>query len=397
MRIGLITSEYVTENYFEGGLANYLFRIALVLKDMGHEPIVIVASDRSEELKSDGIRIIRVKKCNWLNNVFNFLSFNYFKKAIDWLIWSLTFKLALKKIHQKTPFDIVQYPSYQGPAFFRYSHIPSVVRLSSYNPFWREFDNIKSTAAEAISDWIERIAIKKVDGVFGPGKLIAQKVEQISGRDVEIIESPYIETVEKADNGVYQDLLEGREYLLFFGRLNPLKGILDISQVIEQVLRDNPKLFFVFVGKDMSYQGQPLMNLLWNSAGSYRGRVIYLGSLRHNQLKPIIENALAVVLPSRIDNFPNTCIEAMACSRVVVGTFEGGFRQLITNELNGFLCHRDNPEELLEAIKKVIRLSKKDLQKIGKEAKKRIELLTPDNVGYKVVEYYEKIIAAFKG
>ena len=39
-----ITPEYVTEDYFSGGLANYIFRVSKALVGMGHEVHVITLS-----------------------------------------------------------------------------------------------------------------------------------------------------------------------------------------------------------------------------------------------------------------------------------------------------------------------------------------------------------------
>ena len=44
MRVALITSEFVTESVFDGGLANYIFRVAKALIQLNHIPVVFVSS-----------------------------------------------------------------------------------------------------------------------------------------------------------------------------------------------------------------------------------------------------------------------------------------------------------------------------------------------------------------
>ena len=60
MRIALITSEYITESNFDGGLANYLNRTALAFIKLGHEPIVIVSTDKNEKFEHNDVTVLRV-------------------------------------------------------------------------------------------------------------------------------------------------------------------------------------------------------------------------------------------------------------------------------------------------------------------------------------------------
>ena len=46
MRIAITTNEFISEpNSYDGGIANYLYRFSLALKDFGHEPIIFLTSD----------------------------------------------------------------------------------------------------------------------------------------------------------------------------------------------------------------------------------------------------------------------------------------------------------------------------------------------------------------
>lgn len=45
MRIAFLTTEFVNESNFSGGLANYLLRVCLGLKELGHKPKVFVITD----------------------------------------------------------------------------------------------------------------------------------------------------------------------------------------------------------------------------------------------------------------------------------------------------------------------------------------------------------------
>ena len=55
-----MTVEFVTEPTFDGGLANYLYKVGRSLLQLGHRPVVIVPAKADETLVHDGIEVHRV-------------------------------------------------------------------------------------------------------------------------------------------------------------------------------------------------------------------------------------------------------------------------------------------------------------------------------------------------
>jgi len=396
LRIAFVTSEYVTESNFDGGLANYVHRAALSLKSLGHEPIVVVAADRNELFVHKDIEIYRVDaNCPFPFTTFNLATLFAFNMSFYLFVIGRALNRKVAQIHQQTPIDMVQYSHLGGVSLFKKVNVPSVVRLSSYTPLARtqggyEFSHPFQTRQQEI---FERLALKKADAIFGPSKIISRVVEKEIGREVGIIESPFLLDTTEFDQSIYQERLEGSEYLLFFGSLSVLKGLVTIADILYTLLSRYPKLKFVFVGKqNAEYQRAPMMNYIWGRAKEHRDRVIYLGQLYHEQLYPIIANAKAVVLPSRIDNFPNTCLEAMAHRRVVIGTRGTSFEQLIADGVSGLLCDIGDPESLLAAVEKALGLTDEERAKMGEMAAARIRELRPERVVQQLLDYYTEVI-----
>jgi len=101
-----------------------------------------------------------------------------------------------------------------------------------------------------------------------------------------------------------------------------------------------------------------------------------------------------VVLPSRVDNLPNTCLEAMALGRVVVGTRGASFDQLIDDGQNGFLCDIDSPESLRAAVERALALTDAQRATVGASAARRIDELRPEKTIPPLVAFYEAAIGA---
>ena len=384
MRICFVTPEFVTEPVnFDGGLSNYLFRVSLSLIQLGHTPIVVVKSDRDEILDHHAIEVHRVK------------SHTRYSKHLSWIYQSYLLNERIRTIHQSKPFHIVQYTSYTATGLYRINVAPSVVRISSLHALIMSNYEIQKDESNEVLEKLEMYSIMKSDNVFGPSRLIAEEFNRTSNLKVEVIESPFLNDVIKHDNTLYQENLTGKKYLLFFGTIGLLKGVAILAEIMYELLAKHRDLFFVFVGKQYDFKTQTMMQYVSDKAGECRERVIRFDKLHHQQLYPIIEGAYAVVLPSRIDNFPNTCIEAMAHGKVVIGTTNTGFDQLIKDKFSGFLCERDNPKELLTVINKVLALPEEEKLEIEKNALKRIELLRPEIVVQQLIEYYKSVIHNF--
>lgn len=391
MRIAFLTSEYVTEKSFDGGLANHLGRVCPALAAMGHEVHVIVASETDGTLYSNGVIVHRVlvsrRKSKWACRV----TLGRLPSSSLWLLQSWSLKNACEKLHRQSPFQIIQYASYSATGFFRLKDVPAVVRISSYEPLWQKAYRLGPSPDYRLMSWLDKAAIRKANALFCPSRLIAELVEQDAGRLVQVIEPPFFLERAEWDDQPFRQLLAGKKFLLFFGTLGVLKGVATIAQVINTLLQVHSDLYFVFIGKDGGYLGLPMIQHVWEKAGSCRGRVLYLGQMRHYQLHPILSHATAVVLPSLIDNLPNSCLEAMALNRVVIGTRGASFEQLIEDGRSGFLCEPDSPESLLAAIKRALALTVQERAGMGERAALRISGLAPEISLARLLDFYRSV------
>ncbi|GEN36721.1 glycosyltransferase family 4 protein [Aneurinibacillus danicus] len=397
MRIAFVTTEYVTENDYDGGLANYLYRVCLSLKKMGHQPIVVVSSNRTEKIMHNGVEVHRVRVLP-PHNKFTRMTGGKMPIALIWMQISRELNKTVRRIHKENSLSIIQYASCAATALFRVKEIPAVIRLSSYQPLLHKGYGITApTEDQKRLEELETKAFRKVDGLFGPSRVIGLEVQKATNIKVDIIETPFVLDAEILDRNPYNQWISGKKYVLFFGTLGILKGVATIAEIIHSLLARNKDLFFVFIGKDFGYRGRTMIEFVREKAREHKGRVIHLGKMPHSQLYPILSRAELVVLPSRTDNFPNTCLEAMAHKKIVIGTKGTSFEQLITDGVNGFLVERDNPFDLLQTIEKALSLDGQKKRVLEEAAYNRILRLSPDIVVKELVDYYKKIMTSFSG
>lgn len=115
--------------------------------------------------------------------------------------------------------------------------------------------------------------------------------------------------------------------------------------------------------------------------------IIFTEGRPHDEI-PIWMNACDVfVLPSLRESFGIVQIEAMACGKPIIATYNGGSEEIIISDDYGLLCEPANSKKLAEYI--LIALDKEwDNNKIKKYAEK----FTWKNVVKEIMETYSKVL-----
>lgn len=398
MKIAFLTTEFAMGEESCGGLGNYLLKIATALKRAGHEPLVITLSLQSGMALVHGVPVYNVAvKWRWNALPFaRFISVKSLEILFNRLVISFALCRELRRLRRLGYVEIVQYPSLGALALFAPYNIPGVIRVSSIVGLWSQMNRESNLRYryEMCDDYLERLAMRRFKFIFGPSSTIAAQVSRKNNKEVAVIRTPSDLSLQNYCPQVYEDLLRGKSYILFVGTVAYYKGAKLLADVIPSILAGHRDLFVVFAGPDRSFRSEPMMSYVWRSAGVERGRVLYLGSLPHNLLMPIVEHALGVVLPSRVDNLPNAMIESMAMGKVVIGTRGSSFDELLQDGVNGYLIDRDDERALQSKLEQLLSLSSEDRVRMGARARQSMTELAPETIVAEHLEFYAKAVAA---
>jgi glycosyltransferase involved in cell wall biosynthesis len=118
-----------------------------------------------------------------------------------------------------------------------------------------------------------------------------------------------------------------------------------------------------------------------------------LPAVRHEELWPLVASSRFVVLPSRVDNLPNACLEAMALSRPIIATKEASFDELLEPGVSGELVPQGCARALEEAMVRYWRMPRAELDRIGSAARKAIGRFTPEQTLPPLVSHYSQVIS----
>ncbi|HLA00622.1 MAG TPA: glycosyltransferase family 4 protein, partial [Thermodesulfovibrionales bacterium] len=184
--------------------------------------------------------------------------------------------------------------------------------------------------------------------------------------------------------------LDGTDYILFFGKLQILKGPQILSKTIPGLLKIFSNLKVVFVGGDFPFGSGTMKSYIESENRKYIENLVFLDNIPQNLLFPVIEQAKLIILPSLWENFPYACLEAMSLGKTVIGTRRTGFEELIEDGVSGILVDPGSPEALEKAVLNT--LQSKNLEEMGQRAKKRAAEFSSDKVVPRILEYYNQIV-----
>ena len=181
---------------------------------------------------------------------------------------------------------------------------------------------------------MEEFCIRSADALLCPGHRLAEEAERrfgIAANTVEVIPLPvgFAPRIDR-DEAVWAD-----GAICYVGRLEPRKGIIEWVEAAVRVAREHPNVHFDFVGAD-----------IWNLETALRAQIgrdlaarfRFHGSKSKEEIATFLAKAMAGVVPSRWENFPNVCIEAMASGLPVIATRYGAMAELVEDGRSGWLA-----------------------------------------------------------
>lgn len=153
----------------------------------------------------------------------------------------------------------------------------------------------------------------------------------------------------------------GSTNILFIGRIIKDKGVFELAEVAAR-LKERKDVQFTIVG-DVEYGSKNPFTDMPN--------VECVGF--HKDVKPFIEKAHAIVLPSYHEGMANVLLEAAACGRPILASNIPGCQETFEEGITGFGFEPKIVESLWETIEKFIVLPYEQKCVMGKAGRKKIE------------------------
>jgi glycosyltransferase involved in cell wall biosynthesis len=156
---------------------------------------------------------------------------------------------------------------------------------------------------------------------------------------------------ERSETRARLGIPEGYSVIGFVGRLKKGKGLLDLFAAAELVSKHNPNIRFLVIGGTDEGKSDAITP---EDAKRYQvgDTIDFLGP--REDLPDLLAAMDVFVLPSYIEGFPRSAMEACAMGLPAVLTDIRGCREVVTDGDNGRLVPPGDPEALAQAIVELI-------------------------------------------
>jgi glycosyltransferase involved in cell wall biosynthesis len=352
MKVAFVTDEYTSTHPRSGGLATYVRKIAALLNNAGHSVHIFVPSEEPRDFLEEGIfihevasgstflfRVGELAKRSWRARMLDL------DKVLQELDTSLSICRAVQRheaIHG--PFAWVQSADFQFRGLFLSKRQrPHIVRCSWARDLFQRIDGTADMPINRMSAWLERLAIRRATVAYAPSDLVSRHYHQAFGLELAVIRPPLSDSI--SDGPTLGRPIRKGGYLVHFGQMCARKGSDLVLAAAGLLAQQGTPVDLRLAGAD----GEQLIARSVLPEGTR-----YLGALTRREITSLVAEAAACVLPSRVDNLPNTAIESLALGTPVIATRNSSIDELITDGSNGSLVPQENVVLLAQAMRRAV-------------------------------------------
>lgn len=157
---------------------------------------------------------------------------------------------------------------------------------------------------------------------------------------------------------------------LLISRLIHDKGIIEYIDAIKILRKKGIDANFQILGsKDIEHRRGISEDII--NSWIDNNIVEYLGNT--DDVRPFINKADCIVLPSYREGTPKSLLEAASSAKPIVATNVAGCTNIVQDNVNGMLCNVKDVEDLAKKLEAMSNMPKSRLEKMGRESRKIVE------------------------
>lgn len=339
------------------------FRTGLIrrLKAEGYEPVVVAPSDPAveERMRDLGVERIAVDiKRSGLN-------------PFSDLALLLKYREILKRLRPRAFLAFTIKPNIYGSIAARGLRIPVIANISGLGTAF-----IRRGLLLALVSGLYRFALRRAAVVFFQNpddralfierRLVQpEKTRLLPGSGVDLQHFSLV------------PLPDGPVTFLYIGRILGDKGVRELVEAAQSLARQHLQVRVQLLGPiDEGNRTSITRTEVERWAGD--GPIEYLGET--HDVRPFIEKATAVVLPSYREGLPRSLLEAGAMGRPLVATDVPGCREVVDDGVNGMLCAVRDSASLALSMKRLAKLTREERSAMGSASRRKIEAKFSEDV-----------------
>ena len=351
-----------------GGAGTYVRIVAQELTMQGYKVSVITGFENNTQ---DGFykdQDVEVYTQNISSRALWYLSkiplINIFLfRTIEYLIKGYKKYSLIKKIHKKCKINIIEYSSAGDFWQSIFKSIPYIVHLHGSKFTIDRYLNKSITYGDRLMNYFVRYFYKNASFIISPSQWMISEVEKENKIDFQkklVLKYP----ISYFNSGLLNNEVEKKIRFFMAARDDIAKGwdqiIAAIDNLSESYLSKSEFVFF----------GLSKINKIKN-----RGNVRVHKFSKRSVIFEELKKSNVALVPSWVDNSPNTIYEAMAFGKAVIASNRSGIPELVENKKTGILVDPMNINEIKKSIEfmidnpiKVIEYGREGYNYISKKA-----------------------------
>lgn len=353
MHIAFLTPEYPHKfSSATGGLGTSIKNVANALvRNNIQVTIFIYGQKQSIIVNEDGIR-------------FHFIAWKKYR-ALDWYLYRKHLQSYINNSIRSERIDVIEVPDWTGISAFINFKCPVVMRLNGSDAY---FCHLERRKQKPKNRWFEKKAFKNAESIISVSEFTGNITNSIFGlnRGFSVIPN----SVDANRFSTATGLIEENS-ILYFGTIIRKKGILELAEIFNLVIKKKPGSKLVLAGRDVIdiLENKSTLQIFEDKlTENAKKGVQYLGDVPYDEIAREVKKAGVIVLPSFAEALPMTWLEAMAMEKALVTSNIGWANEVMIHGETGYMV---DPKNHFEYASKIIRLLENpDLRKeLGKKAR----------------------------
>jgi glycosyltransferase involved in cell wall biosynthesis len=400
LRVCLLTSTYPPEQY--EGVGRHTHLLARGLFELGHTVHVITRGEEGQTCFYDGAYVHRITY-----PLDRYHRYQRFPRLYHCLNHSHAIHEKVKQLMFNDGIQLVDTPLWQtnGLVTAVSALLPVVVRLQTAVRQIADIQQDRDEDTHLIEE-LEEALLQRAAHLIPNSRSTIRTVAQLYGvqpTDTQYTVIPH--GIVPVPDGEVRPVKPKSDAdslsVLYVGRLEKRKGILDLFEAIPLVLAQSPNVRFLIAGGDNSvhdgFQRQTGMDYPTFFARRYRrvaSNVEFLGTVAEETLQALYQSCDLFVAPSLYESFGLIYLEAMNYAKPVIGCRSGGVPEVIDHGVTGLLAEPEAPAALAEAMLTLLQ-SRTKMREMGMAGRQRLlERFTHLQMARSFAQVYRQVIQA---
>jgi len=361
---------------YPGGVTNHISALEYRFTQMGHDVRVIAPASKAAP-DCFGDRFIPIGKPR------SFPS----SGSIIRISMSLRLASRIKSVLDEEKFDIIHLHEPLMPmlctAVLRFSHAVNVGTFHACDgsPGYK-------FGRPIVTEMLNRRA-RKLSGRIAVSKPAKEYVQKYIRGYYDIIPNGIDLERFSSDVSPIDEFCDGKQNILFVGRLEYRKGLIYLLKAYKQVKNNFPNSRLIVVGPGTRLRKKYER---W-VRGSQLEDVVFVGHVGYDELPRYYRAADIFCAPATgRESFGIVLLEAMALGKPIVASDIPGYGSVVTHGAEGLLLPPKNAEGLAQAL--ISLLSDKALrQQMGDRGRITVQAYGWENIARRVLNYYMRILS----